>query len=87
MTDFLIGIIVFVTVGGWIWLLGFLIADRRERRDVTRDNMKWARAKERATIQIQVAELEHAPGCQGQVQPALCWCPIHRVLDLLSEEK
>jgi len=71
MADFLVGIVIFLTIGGWIWLLGFLYTDRKERRDATNDNMTWARADERIIMQYKVKQLPVVSDMYGEASVRL----------------
>jgi len=57
MGEVILGTVIFITLVGWIVLLGFLFEEKRQRQIIGRYDMVWARNDERIILAHLVREL------------------------------
>jgi len=57
MGEVILGTVIFITLVGWIVLLGFLLDEKRRRNSIAKEDMVWARADERSILYLKVKEL------------------------------
>jgi len=71
MGEVFMGIVVLITLVAWIILIGFLMAEKREREFTALNNMRWARNDERIILQHKVNELPVASDMYGEASVRL----------------